>query len=166
MSEIATQRESLHDRAVEHIKVLLLRRDMSGRELAARIGVKQAYLSRRMTGEVKLSLDEIEAISVALGVDAVDLLRPQDPLPPLEVEPEPRVIVRGGERRTRSGRRPNDRSLRPATSLPVATNGPGGVARTDKRQLVEARHGPKITSPTVRRPSRLTTLVADSVTVT
>jgi transcriptional regulator with XRE-family HTH domain len=128
MSQTATQGDtSLQDRVIKRIKVLLLLRDMSQTELAGRVGIKQPYLSRRMTGEVSLNLDEIEAIAVVLGVDALDLMRPPESLPPIDVEAKPRIITRGGERRQRSGR---SSYYGPATDR---MSGGGPVTRNAKR---------------------------------
>lgn len=57
--------------------MILARRRMSAAELARRAGMKQPYLSRRMTGEIAFDLDDIEAIAAALGVTVQDLIYPQ-----------------------------------------------------------------------------------------
>jgi transcriptional regulator with XRE-family HTH domain len=75
MSENGTQTVTpMRERAAEEIRVLLARRRMSGSELARRIGQTQPYLSRRLTGEVALDVDDLERIAQALGVSITELL--------------------------------------------------------------------------------------------
>jgi transcriptional regulator with XRE-family HTH domain len=64
----------LREAVGKEIKVLLIRHDMSAVALAARIGRSQSYLSRRLTGEVALDLDDLEAISDVFGVPPVALV--------------------------------------------------------------------------------------------
>lgn len=64
----------LRERTAEELRVILARRRMSGSELARRTGLKQAYVSRRMTGEVAFDLDDLEVIATALGVTVMELL--------------------------------------------------------------------------------------------
>lgn len=64
----------LRERTAEEIRALLGRRRISGAELARRTGMKQPYLSRRMTGELAFDLDDLEVIARELGVSVLDLL--------------------------------------------------------------------------------------------
>ena len=43
-------------------------REISGVQLARRLGITQAYLSRRLTGEVEFRISELQAIADELGV--------------------------------------------------------------------------------------------------
>lgn len=154
MTDTVTRGDTLHDRAVEQIKTLLLRRGMSARDLAAKIGVKQAYISRRMTGEVPLNLDEIEAIATALGVDVLDLLREPQPLPPLEPI-QPRLIVRGGARR-----RYSDNARQPKGGTGFATNQSPVAARPYQRQVSPGRTVNTPPATITTRPQVITTATA------
>lgn len=62
----------------KEIKVLLLRNDISGRQLAAKLGVSQTWLSSRLAGTTPIDLNDLEAIAKALNVPVQDLL-PKDP---------------------------------------------------------------------------------------
>lgn len=70
--------QRLRERAAEEIRVILARRRMSAAELARRAGLKQPYVSRRMTGETAFDLDDLEVIANALGVKVSDLIRDAD----------------------------------------------------------------------------------------
>ncbi len=64
----------LREKTAEEIRALLGRRRMSGSELARRTGMKQPYLSRRMTGELAFDLDDLEIIARELNVTVTELL--------------------------------------------------------------------------------------------
>lgn len=70
----ARARRHLREVAAEEIRALLARRRMSHAELARRTGLKRSTISRRMTGETALDLDDLEAIAEVLGVEPVELL--------------------------------------------------------------------------------------------
>jgi transcriptional regulator with XRE-family HTH domain len=70
----AEQTGRLREQAAEEIRALLARRKMSAAKLATRMGVGQTYLSRRMTGEVPLDLDDLEIIARELNVTVAELL--------------------------------------------------------------------------------------------
>lgn len=53
---------------------LLGRRRMSQADLARLMGVKAMWISDRFTGRVKLTVEDMDRIAKALGVDPVDLL--------------------------------------------------------------------------------------------
>ncbi|MEO3927866.1 helix-turn-helix transcriptional regulator [Micromonosporaceae bacterium B7E4] len=79
MSEHATpQRGRLRERTAEEIRVHLARRRMSAAELSRRTGLKQPYVSRRMTGEIAFDLDDLEVIARELGVKVADLIAGED----------------------------------------------------------------------------------------
>lgn len=56
---------------------MMLRKRITGAVLAERIGRSAAYMSRRLTGETALDLDDLFRIADVLGVRVVDLL-PRD----------------------------------------------------------------------------------------
>jgi len=58
----------------EEIRVMLARRRMSGAELARQIGQTQPYLSRRLTGEVAIDVDDLAKIAQVLGVSPTALI--------------------------------------------------------------------------------------------
>lgn len=55
------------------IRAELARQQMSGSELARRLGMTQPYLSRRLTGEVDFRIGELERIAEVLGVPVAQL---------------------------------------------------------------------------------------------
>lgn len=75
MSETVTAGVTpMRERAAEEIRVLLARRRMSASELARRIGQTQPYLSRRLTGDVALDVDDLDKIAQVMGVEPAALL--------------------------------------------------------------------------------------------
>ncbi len=103
----------MREQIAEEIRVLLARRKMSASELARRMGVTQPYISRRLTADTPLDVDDLAKIADALGVHILDLL------PRAE---EGRLITTAGSREpTRAGT--NDRSPR-APERPHLTGHP------------------------------------------
>ena len=66
----------LSQTVTQEIRAEMARQRLSQRELAGRLGWKQPYLSKRLTGGVALTFDDAEAIAVALGVSMVQLAWP------------------------------------------------------------------------------------------
>lgn len=91
---IALSGTSLRERTAEEIRVLLARRNISAAELARRTGLKQPYVSRRMTGDVAWDIDDLERIARALNVEVADLLPRVN---------EGRVLPTGGQPRAERG---------------------------------------------------------------
>lgn len=58
---------------IPEIRAEMGRQGLSQTGLASRLGWKQQYLSRRLSGTVSLTLDELEQISGALNVSLADL---------------------------------------------------------------------------------------------
>lgn len=117
----------MRELAAEEIRVLLARRRISASELARRIGVTQPYISRRLTGEIALDVDDLQAIADALGVAVVELL-------PASAKGGPRAIARYlnvAERTTPNGRQPN--STRPTPVRPPAPTRPDTPRPGDTR---------------------------------
>jgi transcriptional regulator with XRE-family HTH domain len=124
MSDTPTlNRQPLRERTAEEIRSLLARRRMSAAHLGRLMGVSQAYVWRRLTGETAFDLNDLEAIAEILEVAVVDLLpsdarrtvqdksgtlprpdRPTDNRP--SGRPDRRVTTPGGPRRTRRIRHP------------------------------------------------------------
>lgn len=104
MSENSTERETpIREYVAEEIRVLLARRRMSASELARRIGQSQPYLSRRLTGEVALDVDDLVKIAQVLDVSPGSLLTGQDTLR----SPRRRQTGRSDARRPPSARPSN-----------------------------------------------------------
>lgn len=64
----------LSDVVAKEIRVLLVRRDMKQTELAAKLGVSEMWLSRRLRGAQPLDLNDLQRIAAVLNVEAADLL--------------------------------------------------------------------------------------------
>lgn len=75
-----TVRPNLTEQVAEEIRVLLTRRRMSGRQLAAKLGVSQTWLSSRLVGNTPIDLNDLQRIAEALQVNPTDLLpsKPSD----------------------------------------------------------------------------------------
>jgi transcriptional regulator with XRE-family HTH domain len=58
----------------EELRALLARRQISGKQLAAHLGISQFAVSRRLRGETPFTVDELTAIAEFLGVSLHDLL--------------------------------------------------------------------------------------------
>lgn len=101
MAEDETQSVTPMRAAVaEEIRALLARRRISASELARRMDVTQPYISRRLTGDTALDLDDLERIANVLGVQVLDLF-PDEPVASPAVSAEPRVVARAGRKQRR-----------------------------------------------------------------
>ena len=65
------------------VRAEMARRRMTGRELARRTGKSQPYWSRRLSGDVALDVDDLEAVAAHLEVSASDLVRSIGGNPPI-----------------------------------------------------------------------------------
>jgi len=106
----------LNEQTLEEIRVLLARRRMSARQLAALMGASEMWLSRRMRGAQALDLVDLQRIADALGVPPQALLgeatRGYPTHPPIMGPSRP------------SDRRPGGR--------PAGPRGPSGPSRTSR----------------------------------
>lgn len=59
------------------IRAEMARQRITQRDLAASAGLTTAYLSRRLTGDVALSTEDIERLAGALGVPISELASPR-----------------------------------------------------------------------------------------
>jgi len=75
-TDVTEQRTPLLDHVIEEIRVWMTRRRMSGRKLAAALGVSQTYVSTRLTGVTPMDLIDLERFASALDVEVTDLLPP------------------------------------------------------------------------------------------
>lgn len=64
----------LQQAVAEEIRVQMVRRRISGVEMARRLGWSQSSFSRRLVGEQVIDLLDLELIAEALGVAIADLL--------------------------------------------------------------------------------------------
>lgn len=123
---------SLSDAVAKEIRVLLVRREMKQTELAARLGVNEMWLSRRLRGAQALDLNDLDRIAAVLEVQITDLLPRRE---------EGHLITTGGSGSpTRRGT--NDRSVRSPvqphlvghmnrTSPPESTRRPERIRRAN-----------------------------------
>lgn len=65
---------TLNERVAEEIRVLIARRRITASELARKAGMTQRSISRRITGEKAIDMDDLEKIAAALEVEIGDLL--------------------------------------------------------------------------------------------
>jgi transcriptional regulator with XRE-family HTH domain len=70
--------ETVEDRVVAKVASELDKRGMSGAELGRQMAVSQAWVSRRMTGEVSFTLAEIDQVAGILQVPVDELLGKSD----------------------------------------------------------------------------------------
>ncbi len=56
------------------IRAEMGRQDLTHRELAARLGWQRMQISRRLSGAIALSVDDVEALAVALHVPVLQLI--------------------------------------------------------------------------------------------
>lgn len=68
------QHRSLAFNVAAAVRAELARRRVSGSELARRLEVSQAYVWRRLSGEVELSFSDLEQIANAIDSPIDDLL--------------------------------------------------------------------------------------------
>lgn len=59
----------------ENVRAEMGRARVSGVQLAALINKTHPYMSRRLTGKVAFDTDDLAAISGALGINVLDLMR-------------------------------------------------------------------------------------------
>lgn len=56
------------------VRAMMARKRITGKSLAARLGMTEMALSRRINGSVDFSVGELVAVAVELGCDVADLL--------------------------------------------------------------------------------------------
>lgn len=76
MLELRAEAVTVGATLIAEIRAEMARQRLTQTELARRLGHRQDWLSRRLTGRVELNLGEIDAIAGVLGVPAARLLRP------------------------------------------------------------------------------------------
>jgi DNA-binding Xre family transcriptional regulator len=124
---------TLSQAVAEEIRVLLTRRRMSGRQLAAKLDVSQTWMADRLNGKTPIDLNDLDRIAGALNVEVFDLL-PQQPR-----SGEGRTVVVAGE---------------PRRSTTVANHTPA------KRPQLTGHPKPFAPHDSTRRPVRLSPVSA------
>ena len=71
----ASRRTALTESVAGEIRAEMARQRITQRDVARRLEVIEAWLSRRLNGHVSLNLDELEQISKALQIPMVELIR-------------------------------------------------------------------------------------------
>lgn len=61
----------------KQVKLQLFLREMSGRDLAGKLGVSPSWVSYRLSGKQEIGLDDLFQIATVLGVDLDELLTPE-----------------------------------------------------------------------------------------
>jgi len=113
MSSDVSHTRMLSEEVAEEIRVALVRRRMSGRQLARRLEVSPNWVSLRLTGVQAIDLNDLQRIAIVLDVDIADLL--------------PR---KGREASTRLPQPGRPAAGRPPNRAPDGSPGVGRTART------------------------------------
>ncbi len=67
----------LRRRLAEHLRRLRLEKEISQEALADQCGFHRTYVSQVERGATNITLDNVQRLATALGVDPVELLGPQ-----------------------------------------------------------------------------------------
>jgi transcriptional regulator with XRE-family HTH domain len=73
------EREGRSQLVAGEVRATLARRQISGKQLAAHLGVSQFAVSRRLRGETAFSIDELSATADYLGVPVSAFLDASEP---------------------------------------------------------------------------------------
>lgn len=68
--------DALADRVRVRIRVEMAKRNLNTTELAAKAGVSDMWVSRRLRGKTEMHLGDLERLASALDLDPDDLLEP------------------------------------------------------------------------------------------
>lgn len=68
--------DALTDRVRLRLRVEMAKRELNTTDLAAKAGVSDMWLSRRLRGKTEMHLGDLERLALALGVDPDELLEP------------------------------------------------------------------------------------------
>lgn len=71
------EREERSQQVAGEVRALLARRRISGKQLAAHLGISQFAVSRRLRGETPFSIDELSCAAEFLGVPVEQLIAAQ-----------------------------------------------------------------------------------------
>jgi transcriptional regulator with XRE-family HTH domain len=126
--------DTLSLRVAEEIRAMLGRKRVTGRELARRLGVSQPWVSQRLTGHMDISLNDLQRIADALGLDFAELLPARSHNKTYGTPP----VRPTGPRSQRALLAPGHAPERHPTSRPAAE--PSGTSRTELRRPAITRH--------------------------
>jgi transcriptional regulator with XRE-family HTH domain len=73
-SEAIAPEETMADALARRVRGLMGEQRMTARELAARLGLSQASMSRRLSGDMEFGLNEVPMVAQALGTSEAYLL--------------------------------------------------------------------------------------------
>lgn len=136
----------LSERTAEEIRVVMTRRKVSGRQLAAALGVSQTWMSTRLNGTVPIDLNELQRFAEVLNVEVTELL--PRPMPGRVVATVPTTSdrpnvhsdaspVRTTRRRSERKANPIGRSRRestaPASAVPPTQRRPALISGPGQR---------------------------------
>lgn len=65
----------LTERVITELRVALVRERVPQAEVARRLGRNYDWITRRMSGETPITLDDLEQIAAVAGIDVAELLR-------------------------------------------------------------------------------------------
>lgn len=124
MTQANERTATLSALVAEEVRALMARRRMSGRQLAAQLGVSPSWVSYRLTGTQPIDVNDLHLIATALGVGVHELLPPPD-VAAQAVAPEaiPRYSQEAEQAATHT---PRPRDNRPPGHPGSATPTPGG----------------------------------------
>ena len=71
-----TATESLNSQVATAVRIELARRNLTQAQLAKMCGLTESTFSRRMSGEIPWSADEIDQLALALEVPVFELTNP------------------------------------------------------------------------------------------
>ena len=73
--------DGLQQVVADNLAAELARKRISGRSAARSLGLTQAYVARRVSGEIPLDVNDIFGFSALLGIDPGVLLKAEHPHP-------------------------------------------------------------------------------------
>jgi transcriptional regulator with XRE-family HTH domain len=131
MTQANERTATLSALVAEEVRALMARRRMSGRQLAASLGVSPSWVSYRLTGQQPIDINDLHLIAKALGVGVHDLL------PPPEVAARAQAIAQylGLPVRT------TDRRQRPPDNRPTGHPSPAHPGATGRTSYLD--RGPR-----------------------
>ena len=66
--------ETLTEASARRLRGMLAEKRMSGRQVALRLGKSHAWIQRRLTGDVSMTIEDMEHIESVTGISAIYLI--------------------------------------------------------------------------------------------
>lgn len=134
------RRERLRRAVASEVRVAMVRREITGAVLAQALGKSEAYVSRRLAGDIAFDVDDLEVVCETLQVKVADLMGHAE---------------RGDGSYVSVGSRPLDVT---GAGYPVITSGMSGITPHPGHPVLAGavpiagirRSGPRKTEPTGR----------------